>query len=289
MLLALEVAAETVCAEHLQRAEEHEKAQAVDEVAQRGHLGVLLQSVVVFGYELAAQLVAIACRCLPEERGEVIVVRTASTALEVDELRIAVGIEHNVACLEVAVEERVDILRRKILGEEAEVCLELQFVEVEPRRFQEAILEVVEVEEHAVLVELGLRIAVLPVESACSAYLYVRQLAYCGFQQLLLALVVSAACLATATYCVEKRRRSEVALQVAQSVVALCEYVRHWQLALLEVLGEIDKGVVLVAACAYDADNGRAVLSREAVVLTVAACSGELLGADGFRPTPFCI
>ena len=78
VLLALEIAAEAVCAEHLQRAEEHEKAQAVDEVAQRGYLGVLLQSVVVLGYELAAQLVAIACRCLPEERGEVIVDRPGS-------------------------------------------------------------------------------------------------------------------------------------------------------------------------------------------------------------------
>ena len=32
---------------------------------------------------------------------------------------------------------------------------------------------------------------------------------------------------AAATYCVEKRCRSEVGLQIAQSVVALCEYVRH--------------------------------------------------------------
>ena len=65
VLLALEVAAETVCAEHLQRAEEYEEAQTVDEVAQRRHLGVLLQRVVVFGYEFAAQLVAVACRRLP--------------------------------------------------------------------------------------------------------------------------------------------------------------------------------------------------------------------------------
>ena len=163
MLLALEVAAETVCAEHLQRAEEYEEAQTVYEVAQRRHLGVLLQRVVVFGYEFAAQLVAVACRRLPEERGEVVVERTASAALEVDEIRFAVGVEHHVARLEVAVEERVDVLGGEVLGEETKVSLELQFVEVETRRLQEAILEVVEVEEHAVLVELGLRIAVLPV------------------------------------------------------------------------------------------------------------------------------
>ena len=162
-------------------------------------------------------------------------------------------------------------------------------MEVETRRLQEAILEVVEVEEHAVLVELGLRIAVLPVESARSTNLYVRQLAYCGFQQLLLVLVVSAASLASAAYCVEERGGAEVGLQIAQSVGALRENVRHGQLALLEVLGEINEGVVLVATGAYDADDGRAVRCREAVILAVAARTGELLGADGFSPTPFCI
>ena len=120
-------------------------------------------------------------------------------------MRIALGVEHHVARLEVAVEERVDVLGGEVLGEETKVSLELQFVEVETRRLQEAILEVVEVEEHAVLVELGLRIAVLPVESARSAYLYVRQLTYGGFQQLLLVLVVSAASLASAAYGVEER------------------------------------------------------------------------------------
>lgn len=81
----------------------------------------------------------------------------------------------------------------------------------------------------------------------------------------------------------------EVGLQIAQSVGALCEYVRHGQLALLEVLGEINEGVVLVATGAYDADDGRAVLRGKAVILAVATGSGELLGADGFSPTPFCI
>ena len=56
--------------------------------------------------------------------------------------------------------------------------IKLQLVEVEVGGLEEAILEVVEVEEHAVLVEFGLRIAVLPVESARSTYLDVRQLAY---------------------------------------------------------------------------------------------------------------
>ena len=85
VLLALEIAAEAVGTEHLEQAEEYEEAQAGHEVMARGHLGKLLQGVVVLVDELAPQLVGIAGRRLPEERGEVVVVRAASAALEVDE------------------------------------------------------------------------------------------------------------------------------------------------------------------------------------------------------------
>ena len=68
-----------------------------------------------------------------------------------------------------------------------EVCLKFQFVEVEVGGFEEAIFEIVEVEEHTVGVELRLGIAVGKVESTCSPYLYVGQLAYGSHQEFLLA------------------------------------------------------------------------------------------------------
>ena len=68
-----------------------------------------------------------------------------------------------------------------------EVCLQFQFVEVEPCRFQEAVFEIVQVEEHAIGVKLWLRVAVVEVESPCSPYLYVWQFANGSDEQLFLA------------------------------------------------------------------------------------------------------
>ena len=59
-----------------------------------------------------------------------------------------------------------------------EVCLQLQLVEIEVGRFQEAIFEIVEVEEHTVGIELWLRIAVGKIEFPRTSDLYVWQLAY---------------------------------------------------------------------------------------------------------------
>jgi hypothetical protein len=67
VLLALEVASEAVGSQHLQGAEEDKQAQtAVEEVVLR-HLGELLGCLIVFVDEIAAQLVGILGRCLPQE------------------------------------------------------------------------------------------------------------------------------------------------------------------------------------------------------------------------------
>ena len=61
VLLALEVATETIGSEHLQSTEQHKQTQTSNEVAHTWHLGVQLQRFVIFQYEFAAQLVAVAC------------------------------------------------------------------------------------------------------------------------------------------------------------------------------------------------------------------------------------
>ena len=116
-------------------------------------------------------------------------------------------VEHNVTCLEVAIEEAVAngiLIVGEILGKEAEVGLELQFVEVDLGGFQEKVFEVVQVEEYAVDIELGLRIAVGVVESAGTSYLDVRQLADGTAQQLLLLEGVAPTSLASATDGIEE-------------------------------------------------------------------------------------
>ena len=67
MFLMLKISAESVCAQHLQCAEEHEETQSLGEMSHRGHLGVVLQRIIVFIHEFAAQFMRILCRCLPQE------------------------------------------------------------------------------------------------------------------------------------------------------------------------------------------------------------------------------
>ena len=168
MLLSLEISSETIGSEHLKRAEEHEQTQAVDEVSLIRNLGIVLQRVVILIDQLTAQLVRIFCRSLPKERCEVVVERTATASLEVDEIRISVLVKHDVASLEVAIEETTGrrlrhvailIAVNEVVGKATESSLKFQLMEVESCGFQEAILEVVEVEENTVNVHLRLWIA----------------------------------------------------------------------------------------------------------------------------------
>ena len=227
--------------------------------------------IVVFGDEIAAQFVRIFCRCLPQERCKVVVERTLSAALEIDERRVALGVEHDIACLEVAIEERVGGLGGEVFGEKTEVGLKLQLVKVEFRRFEKAVFEVIEVEEHALLIEFRLRIAVVPVEPPCATHLYVGQLAYGGDKEFLLLVRVSSASLASAFKGVEERSVAEVGLDVAQLVVARRKNLRHGELTLREMLRQIDEGMVLIATCSHHTYHRTAVVGCQTVVLTVAA------------------
>ena len=103
---------------------------------------------------------------LPEEGGEIIIIRAFATTLVIDEPRIAIMVKHHVPGLEVTVEETLHLghgiieIGRQILGKKTEVSLQLQLMEVEFGSFQETILEIVEVEENAIDIKLCLRIAV---------------------------------------------------------------------------------------------------------------------------------
>ena len=184
----------------------------------RRHLGIVLQRVVVFVDEVAAQLMRILRTGLPEKRGEVVVIRSFPSALIIDKARIAVVVEHHVTRLEVTVEETVTdgiVVVGKVLGEEPEVSLELQLMEVEFGGFQEAVLEVVQVEKHAVDIEFGLRITVGEVELAGTTYLNVRQFTDGAAQQLLLLQRITATGFAPATDGIEERGGAKIGLDIA--------------------------------------------------------------------------
>ena len=147
------------------------------------------------------------------------------------------GIEHNISGLKIAIKKALTLLCRQVFGKHTEVCLEFKFVEIEFRSFQKAILKVIKVEKHAVFVKFRLRIAVRPVESVGAAYLNVRQFSYGIDEQLLLMLVISATCIAPATYGRKQRNVAEVGLKIAQLVGAYRQHFGHRYPIRGEVIG----------------------------------------------------
>lgn len=107
MLLPLEVTTETVRAKDLQCAEEDEQGEPRYEVSYAWNLSVVAQTLVVFVDEFSTELERILCACLPEERSNIIVERPLASSLEVYEVWIAVFVDHDVASLEVTIQERL--------------------------------------------------------------------------------------------------------------------------------------------------------------------------------------
>ena len=111
---------------------------------------------------------------------------------------------------------------------------------------EEAVLEVVQVKAYALLVKLRLRVADREVQPSRTAYLYVRQLPNSLDEQFLLFHVVTPASIATALQSVKECLRAQVLLQIAHLILACCEYMRHGQLTLGEMLGKGYEGMVLL-------------------------------------------
>ena len=204
MLFLFKIATESISAQHLQRAEQHKQRQTVNEVAHRGHLYVVLQRVVVFIYQFTAQLVRILGRGLPQERCHIVVVRTFTTALIVDKPRVAIVIEHHVACLEVAIQEGIAFLGCQVLCHQSKVGLQLQLVEINLRSLQETVLKIIQVEQYTVHIKLSLWIAVVEFQVACALNLHFRQFANGAAQQFLLFQGVTSSRFASASNGVEE-------------------------------------------------------------------------------------
>ena len=295
--LALEIAPEAVGSQHLQLTEEHEERQTVDEVVGRRHLSKLLHGVVVLIDQFATHLIWILGRSLPEERGKVVVVRTFATTLEVDEIgllavsRLLLAVDqHHVTCLEITIEEALCIVGiRQVLGQQTEVSLELQLVEVDLSSLQETVLEVVEVEEHRVAIESGLGIAVGEIETVGTSHLDTRQFTDGTTQQFLLLQRITTTCLTTTSDGVEQRHRTQIGLNVAQLVVADSQNRGDGQLTIGKVSGQIDESMVFITTGTNATHHALALRRGHTIVLAVAASSCQLLHILGFCPTPFLI
>ena len=166
---------------------------------------------------------------------------------------------------------------------------ELEFVEVEPSCLQEAVLEVVEVEEDVRLVEGFLGIALAEVEPDGTLYLHGRQGGNGASEQFTLMGIVATSSLATAFQSVEEGLTAKVSLQVSQAICVLGNNLGNRQSCFGKMSGQVAEGVVLVATCSDGPDERTAVAARQAVVAAIAACSGNGFCADNFKPGGFLI
>ena len=241
------------------------------------YLGIVLQTLIILIDKFTAELERVFGTGLPEERGHIIIERSLASSLEVDEIWIAVLVDHDITCLEVTIEKRLHRLGSKVLGEHTEVGLQLQLMKVELRGLEEAVLEIVQVEEYAFLIEHRLRIAVGPVQAPCPAYLHVGKFTDSLLKQFLLMKVIPSSCLTSSAYGIKKRDGSQVGLQIACLILADGQDLRHWKLAFGEMIGEVNERMVLITACAYGTDDTTAVVVPQAEILPVAALSGQFL------------
>ena len=162
-------------------------------------------------------------------------------------------------------------------------------MEVEACGFQETILEVVEVKEYALLVKLRLRIAHREIQSTRTTYLYVRQLAYCSFQQFTLLHRISAACITSSLYGVKERAVTKVILQITHLVIADSEHTRHRQFSLHTMLGKTHESMVFLTRCALAPYNGMTILTRHTIILTITAGTWQTFCLHRFLAAPFLI
>jgi hypothetical protein len=149
---------------------------------------------------------------------------------------------------------------------------------------QEAILEVVEVEEHIGLVQRLLRITFLEIQASGTLDLNLRQKGDGTMEQLLLSLRVSSASVASALEGIKEGTVAQIHLQVTQSVCALCHHGRNGQLAFYEMLGKVAEGTVLVHTGTYDTYQRTPVRAVQTVILTITACTWELVARDDIQP-----
>src|SRR5882757_9773256 len=150
-------AAETIGAERLENSGVDvsvvvlEKSVAID-------LGVFGDAIEIVIEKLLAEFGRQVGLCVEEERRQIVLECAFAAALIVEKIGFAVA-EHDVAGLEVAIEEKIAFGAEKKLGETLEIVFERLFVERDASEAEEIIFEVVEVPDDGLAVEAAAGIA----------------------------------------------------------------------------------------------------------------------------------
>ena len=149
-------------------------------------------------------------------------------------------------------------------------------MEIQICRFQETILEIVEIEEHTVHIKLRLRIAVGPIQPTCTTQLDVRQLTDRLLQEFFLLLIVSTASLSSALDGIKERSSAQISLDIAEFIITHSQNLRHRQLTEIEMISQIHEGVILITARTDNTYHRIPILLDDTEILAVTSLPCQL-------------
>ena len=134
------------------------------------HRHVLLQFVKIHIDQLIAKFLMEIGASLPEERSHIVIHRSFSAALKIDEIRLTI-FHHHVSRLKIPIHERAHPALKQDICQTLKIRLKTVLLKIEPRSLQKAIFEIIEVPIDAAKVELRLRVTYIEVKILSPHYL----------------------------------------------------------------------------------------------------------------------
>ena len=162
-------------------------------------------------------------------------------------------------------------------------------MEINSCRFQKAILEVVQVKQHAFYIEFRLWITLLKVESNGSPHLHFGQCLKRFGQQLLFFLRVSAASITGTFQHIKQRSMAQIGLKIPQFIVTNSQNLRNRKLFVRKMLREINERMIFIPTGTYHCDHRLARFVAETIINTIAASPFQLLYSGRFLTRPLRI
>ena len=85
--------------------------------------------------------------CMPYKRRDIIIYRPATSALKINKIRLPI-LNHHITGIEVPVKECIAVVLEQFVCKPLEILLQKDLIELDSRRFQEAVFEIVQIEHH---------------------------------------------------------------------------------------------------------------------------------------------
>ena len=244
-----------VSAQDLQRAQQDKQAQFATEFVFR-NVAIGLHRIQVGADHPFLEGLGEAGTGLPDKGCQVVPDRSLAPTLEVDVPGLPV-VDHDVARLEVAVQEGIGACLQQVRLQTVEVVLERDLLELDAGRLEIAVFEIVEVEVDHPRVKLRIRIADTEIQALRTFELDLRQALDCLAEQNRFLFRIDAGAPSFRNQFIQGVI-SEVFLEIGHFVRGYGVHFRHTDAFAAEMPGLRDEGAILVRVGADHADEGAA-------------------------------